>query len=105
MREVEIPHLPDGGLRGIAADGLPKESQFESESPAVRGFQIPSVVPPFGLKIRVIKMIARTFVTVSRQGYAVLSCNGRKKNKRADGARGHIVHGLARLTSSAQLLD
>src|SRR5260370_22120623 len=101
MREVEIPHLPDGGLRGIAADGLPKESQFESESPAVRGFQIPSVVPPFGLKIRVIKMIARKFVTVSRQGDAVLRCKGLKEKQRGGGAREPILHGLPRPYSSA----
>src|SRR5712692_11715721 len=36
MREVEILHVPGGGLRGIAADSLPEESQFEPETPAVR---------------------------------------------------------------------
>ena len=35
MREVKIPHVPGGVPGGIAADGLPEESQFESEPPAI----------------------------------------------------------------------
>src|SRR5260370_34728973 len=66
MREVEILNVPGRSLRRIAADGLPEECQFESETPPVRRFQIPSVVPPLGLKVRMIEMIARKFVTVSR---------------------------------------
>src|SRR5712664_510685 len=66
MREVEILHVPSRGLSGITADGLPEESQFESEPPAVNRFQISGVVPPFGLKIRMIEMVAREFVAVSR---------------------------------------
>src|SRR5712664_2465326 len=66
MREVEILHVPSSGLSGITADGLPEESQFESEPPAVNRFQISGVVPPFGLKIRMIEMVAREFVAVSR---------------------------------------
>jgi hypothetical protein len=66
MREVEIPHVPGGVPGGIAANGLPEENQFESEPPAIRRFQISGVVPPFRLKIRVIEMIAREFVPVSR---------------------------------------
>src|SRR6266568_3240554 len=38
MGEVEIPQVPGGSLREIAADGLPEESQFESKAPAVRRF-------------------------------------------------------------------
>ncbi len=66
MSEVEILHLPGRDLLGIAADGLPEESQFESKPPAVSRFQISGVVPPLGLKIRMIEMIARKFVPVSR---------------------------------------
>src|SRR5258706_4440581 len=66
MSEVEILHLPGRDLLGIAADGLPEESQFESKPPAVSRFQISGVVPPLGLKIRMIEMIARKFVLVSR---------------------------------------
>src|SRR5713226_2817502 len=101
MRGVEIPHLPSGGLRGITADGLPKESQFESESPAVSRFQISGVVPPFGLKIRVIEMIARKFVAVSRQVGAVLRRKRLKEKQRGADAREPILHGQPRADSSA----
>jgi hypothetical protein len=40
MREVEIPHVPGGVPDGIATNGLPEESQFESEPPAISRFQI-----------------------------------------------------------------
>src|SRR6266403_4446478 len=66
MRDVEILHVPSRGSRRVAADGLAEECQLESKAPSVRRFQIPSVIPPLRLKVRMIEMIARKFVAVSR---------------------------------------
>src|SRR6266403_2110141 len=66
MRDVEILHVPSRGSRRGAADGLAEECQLESKAPSVRRFQIPSVIPPLRLKVRMIEMIARKFVAVSR---------------------------------------
>jgi hypothetical protein len=87
MRQVEILHFPSAGLCGIAAYSLAEESQFESETVAVRGFDISGVVPPFGLKIRMIEMVAWKFVVVPRQGGAVLRRKRLQEEKRGDEAR------------------
>ena len=102
MREVEIPHLPDGVPRGIAADGLPEEGQFESEPVAVKRFQISGVVPPFTLKIRVIEMIPREFVTVSRQGGAILRRKRLLEKQRGRESCEPSLHGRPQLDSSAR---
>ena len=102
MREVEIPHLPDGVPRGIAADGLPEEGQFESEAVAVKRFQIPGVVPPFTLKIRVIEMIPGEFVTVSRQSGAVLRRKRLLEKQRGGESCKPTLHGRPQLDSSAR---
>src|SRR5260370_36763 len=101
-REVEILHIPGRSVRGIAADGLPEESQFESKAPAVRRFQIPGVIPPLSLKIRVIEMVAREFVTVSRQGGAVLCCNRLQKKERGGDAREPTLHARPQEDSDAR---
>src|ERR1700746_3617950 len=101
MRNVEILYVPGGRLRRIAADGLPEERQFESEAPPVRGLQIPGVVPPLGLKVRMIEMIARKFVTVSRQGRAVLRRERLQKEQRRNDARKPTLHGQPRPDSAA----
>src|SRR5437660_10465377 len=72
MRKVEIFHIPRGGLRRIAVDSLPTKSQLESGPPSVCRFQISSVVPPFGLIIRMTKMIAGESLPVARQRCSAL---------------------------------
>src|SRR5438552_3303008 len=97
MRKVEIFHIPRGGLRRIAVDSLPKKSQFESEPPSVCRFQISRVVPPFGLIIRMIKMIAGEFVAVSRQGCTVLRRKRLPEKERGCNRAEHTLHGRQRL--------
>ena len=103
MREVKILHLPGSNLSGIAADGLPEESQFEPKPPVVGPFQISGVVPPFGLKIRMIEMISRELVMVSRQGGAVLRRKRLQKKHRGGDAGEPTLHARPQADSSAPL--
>src|SRR5437016_8252791 len=82
MREIDIPQFPGSSLRGIAANSLPEESQLKSKPVAIRRFQISGVVPPFGLIVRMIEVIARELVAVSRQGGSVLSGKRLQRQKR-----------------------
>src|SRR6266852_617514 len=102
MREVEILHIPDANLPGIAADGLAEEGQFESEAVALGRFQISGVVPPLGLKVRMIEIIAREFVAISGQSGAVLRRKRLQKKKRGDDAREPTPHGRPQADSGAQ---
>src|SRR2546429_9494645 len=82
MGEIEIPQFPGSRPRRIAANSLPEESQLKSKPVAIRRFQISSVGPPFGLVVRMIEVIAREFVAVSRQGGSVLSGKRLQPHKR-----------------------
>jgi hypothetical protein len=82
MRKIDILYIPGSSFGGIAADGLTEEGQFESEAVALACPQISRVVPPLGLKVRMIEMIAREFVAVSRQGSSVWHCKRLQEKQR-----------------------
>src|SRR5713226_7332055 len=102
MCEVEILHIPGAGLCGIAADGLAEEGQFESEPVALGRFQISGVVPPLGLKVRMIEIVARRFVAVSWQGSVVLRRERLQEKQRGDDTREPTPHGRPQADSGAQ---
>src|SRR6266404_1537067 len=101
MREIEIFYVPGRCLCGIAAHGLPKKGQFESEAVAIARFQISRVVPPLRLKFRVIKMVARKFIVVTRQSRAVLRRGRLKRKHHGDEARQPTLHAQPQWDSAA----
>src|SRR2546430_17674671 len=104
MGEIDIPQLPGSRLRRIAANSLPEESQLKSKPVAIRRFQISSVVPPFGLIVRMIEVIAREFVAVSRQGGSGLSGKRLQQQKRDSDTSELTPHVRPRRDSNAPRL-
>src|SRR5579872_5496585 len=72
MSDIEVFHTPRRLLRAIAGHSLAKKSQFEAKLASFGRTQVPCVIPPFGRKFRMIEVIARELVAVSRQRRAVL---------------------------------
>ena len=68
MREVNVPDIPCRGFRGIAAHSLTEEGQLKTVTVSVSRGEVPGVIPPFRLVIRVVKVIAGELVMVTRQG-------------------------------------
>ena len=87
MRQIEIANIPDGWLSaGIAIDALAEKRQLEAEAMAVGGLEIAGVIPPLGLEIGMIEMIAREIDSDSRAGplgIAAARCAQRQKQQRA----------------------
>src|SRR5580765_8104789 len=93
MREVEIFHIPDGSMSRITADRLAEKRQFESVTMATRGFQIPRVVPPFRLKVRVIVIVSREFESITGHRRAVLRGQRVENQKRRSQGGELTLHG------------
>src|SRR6266852_7248983 len=100
MRDVDIFYVPGRCLCGIAADGLPKKSQLESEAAPIVRFQVSRVVPPLRLKFRVIEVVAWEFVVVTRQSRAVLRRRMEIKHQGGE-ARQLILHAQPQWDSAA----
>jgi len=67
VREVQIANVPRGSFRRITSYAGAKKGQLESELAAIRGLQIPRVIPPFGSKIGMVEEVSREFVMVAWQ--------------------------------------
>src|ERR1700733_10176766 len=63
MRHPNIPKIPNC-LGRLTVDSLTEESELEAKASALRSSKIPRVVPPFGLKFRMVEMVAREFEAV-----------------------------------------
>src|ERR1700693_3057222 len=92
MREIDIFHVPGRCFCEIAAYGLPEKCQFESEVAPIVRFQISRVVPPLRLKFRVIEVVTREFIVVTRQGRAILRRRRMERKHHGDEARKPILH-------------
>ena len=68
VREVEILRVPGGVFCGVAREGLAEEGEFEAETVTVRRLEIAGVIPPLGLEIRVIEMVAGEGIAVAGEG-------------------------------------
>jgi hypothetical protein len=69
--------IPSGIFRGIAIGSFSKKGEFKSEAATIFRLEIPGVVPPFGLKVGMTKMIAREFIVVARKSGLKWSCDRR----------------------------
>ena len=65
MRHPDIANVPHRRLLRAAIHALAEEGQLEAEAPAFSRVQIAGVVPPLGLKIGMIEVIARKFVVIA----------------------------------------
>ena len=54
---------------------MPKEGQLESEAAASRVAKVPGVIPPFGLKRRMIEVVPRKVVGVTWQCRFEVRCS------------------------------
>jgi len=66
VRQVNLIGAPCAGLAGRRFGSLAKEGKFKTETVMIRSLHVPRVVPPLGLKIGMVEMIARKLVTISR---------------------------------------
>src|ERR1700689_2527862 len=68
MCHPDVAHIPDFGRLFVAVDAYAEESQFESETPAFGGFEIAGVIPPLGLKIGMVEVVAGELIVVAGEG-------------------------------------
>ncbi len=59
VRQVQVADVPRICLRVFAIHPLEEKRQLKSKTAAIRSFYVPRVVPPLGLEVRMIKVIAR----------------------------------------------
>ena len=71
MRHVQIVNVPLRLVR-IACNRLAEEGQFETETMPVGGPEIAGVVPPLGLIVGMIEVIARKLVMIPGQRESVI---------------------------------
>ena len=68
MRQVDVIHPPRGWVRFA---GFPftesKEHQFKTEAASLAAANVPRVIPPFGLVVRMFEVIARELIMRSGQ--------------------------------------
>src|SRR5258707_2424593 len=69
MRKIEVLHIPVRLriFRGLAAESFAEKSQLKPKMPAFGGAHVAGVVPPFGLKVGMVEMVARKFIAISGQ--------------------------------------
>src|SRR5271156_6010881 len=72
MSHIHVWRGPVGSFLHIAGHCFTEKSEFETEFVPVGASQIPGVIPPLSLKIRMIEIIAGKFVTVTGYGAAIL---------------------------------
>ncbi len=70
MRHPNIPKIPNC-LGRLTVDSLTEESEFEAKASTLLGTKIPRVIPPFGLKLRMVEMVPRELELVTGNGQAV----------------------------------
>src|SRR5580765_5930438 len=95
MSKIQVAHIPRPGRFGVAINALPEESQFKTESMAVRRLDVAGVVPPFRLEVRMIEMIARKVVAITGKSSSIL-CRRRNSNRETDwhgGQYASTLHG------------
>src|ERR1700722_5911196 len=72
MREKEIAHVPGAVRICVAIEAPAKKCELKAKTMTIHRPEVPSVVPPLGLKVRMVEMIARKFVAITWQGGFVL---------------------------------
>src|ERR1700686_2290191 len=72
MSEINVAHVPGICFSVIAARGAAEKRQLKSKTAAIASFHVSGVVPPLGLEIRMIKVVARKRVAVARKRGASL---------------------------------
>src|ERR1700730_42790 len=92
MGEIQIPHVPAARSCRVAIDTLAKECQLESEAMPVGGFEVAGVVPPFGLEVGMIEMIAGKFVVITGQSGSVLRSHLRQDHQESGETRQSNLH-------------
>src|SRR5579862_4159343 len=71
MRHPNVAHIPDISRRRFTVNSPTKESKLEPKAPPFGGVKIPRVIPPLGLKVGMIEMVARKFKSIARQRDAI----------------------------------
>jgi len=74
VSQVQIVNIPRRRFSGITINCLTEKRQFKAEAMTIRCSEIACVVPPLGLKIVMVEMVAREFVMIAREGGPVF-CN------------------------------
>ena len=74
VRQIKVAHIPIAGCSLLALHALPEKCQLKAEAVSVGGFQVAGVIPPLGFVVRMIEVIARKFVLISRQRLLILRC-------------------------------
>src|ERR1700722_2646005 len=97
MGHERIQRRPVGSFLCFASQRFSEKCELKSEFVAVSGSQISGVVPPLSLKIWMIEIIAREFVTVAGEGVAILhrqwsAILDRERRERID--QQHAAHQL-----------
>src|SRR6202171_6164078 len=102
MSKIQFPTLPGTGFFGFAIDALPKKGHLKSKTMPVSRLDVTGVIPPLGLKVRMIEMILRKFVTISGKSSPILGrCGNREEDQRGD-TRPPTLHGRPQPDSGAQ---
>src|ERR1700719_2857479 len=65
VSEITVSHVPGIDLAGFPIRAAPEKCQFKSKTAAILSFHVSRVVPPFGLEVRMVKMIAGKFIAVA----------------------------------------
>src|SRR6266446_150525 len=81
MCKIDVADIPCKRVRGIAVYAFTEKSELEAELASVSGLQISGVVPPFGLVIGMVEIIAREFITVAGPRRFELSETGWRREK------------------------
>src|SRR5208283_46365 len=95
MRQIQIVNVPSTLFPAFTAHAFAEKRQFKAETmPIVRG-HVPRVVPPFRLIFRMIEIIARKFITVTRHRNLVglLSSQTARPNHQQDPRASATPHG------------
>jgi hypothetical protein len=77
---VQIPNpwgIQDPLGRRRPVHSLAEKREIETKAPALRRPNIPGVIPPFRLKVRMIKMIAREFEPIIWKSQTILAARSR----------------------------
>ena len=72
MSHERIRRGPVGGFLRFASQRFAEKREFEAEFVAIGRPQISGVIPPLGLKIGMVEIIAGKFVMVAGDGAAIL---------------------------------
>src|SRR5215475_9220348 len=100
VRKINVSDIPVAFLKPVALLCLPEKSQLIPECAAIACLEIARRVPPFRLKIRMRKKIARKFVPITWERSSIRYFLSRKKYPRERDADRSTLHAQSRLGST-----